>query len=87
MDLLLALMAAEGLWLTARRHRGGSSPGNPWPFLAAGAAMLVALRLALTGAWWGWIALSLALSGIAHVLDLAGRWRRGQVPSGEDISR
>jgi hypothetical protein len=38
--------------------------------------MLLALRLALTDAWWGWIALSLALSGVAHALDLAGRWRR-----------
>ena len=69
-------MAAEGLWLTLRRRAGQASPGNPWPFLAAGAAMLLALRLALTGAWWGWIALSLALSGVAHALDLAARWKR-----------
>lgn len=77
MDLLLALMLAEGLWLAVRRRAGRSSPGNCWPFLAAGAAMLLALRLALTGAWWGWIVACLALSGVAHVLDLAVRWRRG----------
>ncbi len=74
-DLLLVLIAAEGAWLEWRRRTGRPGPRDFWPFLAAGAALVLALRLALTGGWWGWIALCLALSGAAHALDLARRWR------------
>ena len=76
-DLLLALIAAEAAWLAWRRRTGRSAPAGVMPFLLAGAALVLALRLALTEAWWGWIGLALAASGAAHAVDLAGRWRRG----------
>jgi hypothetical protein len=41
--------------------------------LAPGAFILVALRGALTGSDWRWIALSLALSFPLHVADLMQR--------------
>jgi len=47
-----------------------------WPFadallrLLPGALMIIALRFALTGADWKWIALVLALSFPAHIADL-----------------
>jgi hypothetical protein len=66
--VILAIMLAEMVWLV-RAHR--------WPFAAAavrllpGALMIVALRAALTGAAWPWVALALAASFPAHILDLA----------------
>jgi len=44
--------------------------------LLPGALILVALRAALTGADWRWIAAALALSFPAHVADLVHRPRR-----------
>jgi hypothetical protein len=76
-DLVLILMALEGAVLLAWRWRTGRGvpPGDLVGYLASGACLLMALRAALTGAWWGWIGLWLALGGIAHVVDLARRWR------------
>lgn len=67
------------LELVVLRHmkarRGG---GFAWhallPNLLAGAALLLALRAAITGAAWPWIAVWLAASGLAHVADLRARW-------------
>ena len=57
--------------------------GCDWRFGAAllrllpGALMILALRAALTGAGWPWIALALACSFPAHLADLmAGKPRR-----------
>lgn len=71
-DLILALLATEAVVLTFLRR---PPPGAVLPFLAAGACLALALRAALVGAWWGWIALPLAGAGAAHVLDLRNRWR------------
>lgn len=76
-DLLLLLIAAEAGWIAWRRRTGRTAPAGAWPFLLAGAALVLALRFAMTGAWWGWIALCLAASGAAHAWDLARRWPRG----------
>jgi hypothetical protein len=69
-DIVLAVMIAELAWLTAMRG---------WPVadaafrLAPGALMLLALRAALTGQAWPWIALPLALSFPVHLADLTRR--------------
>jgi O-antigen/teichoic acid export membrane protein len=45
---------------------------------AAGACLLLALRAALTGAGWAWVAAALCAALIAHLFDLVRRWpRRG----------
>lgn len=46
--------------------------------LLPGALMILALRGALTGAEWQWIALPLLLSLPAHLVDLAATQRRRQ---------
>ncbi len=77
-DLILALTALEGLVLVAY-YRGtgrGVAPGDVLGNLLAGAFLLLALRCALVGAWWGWAALCLLLSLVAHVADLRRRWGR-----------
>jgi hypothetical protein len=36
---------------------------------------MLALRGALVGAWWGWIAVGLLAALVAHLFDLQRRWR------------
>jgi hypothetical protein len=69
-DIVLAVLAVEFGWLTSRRHW---TAANAAFRLLPGALMLVALRLALTGADWPWIALALALSFPVHLADLRRR--------------
>lgn len=66
-DIILVVIALEALWLRLR-HR--------WQLLAIlcrlmpGGLMMVALRAALTGQSWFWIALPLTLSFPFHLADL-----------------
>lgn len=75
-DLILMLVVLEAVGLYVYRLRTGRGPVlvQVAPSLLAGAALLLAVRLALAGAWWGWIAVSLACSLVAHMLDLWLRW-------------
>ena len=66
-------MVAEWLILTRLRGWRGGEAGLR---LLPGALMLLALRAALTGAGWPWIALALAASFPAHLADIARRPRR-----------
>jgi hypothetical protein len=72
-DWILALVAAEAvlLWIFLRAR------GRPaWPILAnlaAGAALMFAVKLALTGAPAVWIAGALGAAFVAHLSDLAAR--------------
>lgn len=69
-DLILAIMLAELVVLVRFRD---------WPWrhallrLMPGALMMVALRAAMTGADWPWIALPLALSFPVHLADILQR--------------
>lgn len=73
-DVVLAVIAVELVWLTTRR---GWPLGEALLRLAPGALMLVALRGALIHADWPWIALPLMLSFPVHLADLARRTNRG----------
>jgi hypothetical protein len=68
-DLILAILVVELAWLVKRGWR----PGDALLRLGPGALMLLALRAALTGAGWWWVALPLALSFPVHILDLRRR--------------
>jgi hypothetical protein len=70
--LLVAIEAAVLLVIQRRTGRGGDLVVN----LLAGAALLLALRAALAGAAWQWIALWLAVSLPPHLVDLWRRLRR-----------
>lgn len=75
-DLILALMMLEGALLLAYRLRTGRglAPADLAVNLLAGACLLLALRGALVGAGWGWIAICLAAALPAHLADLRRRF-------------
>ncbi len=61
-----------GAW---HRWSGGGVPLSAvGANLCSGAALLLAVRAALVGAWWGWVALPLLAALLAHLVDLGGRW-------------
>ena len=69
-DIVLAVIAIELVWLVgSKRWRVSDAVLR----LGPGALMLVALRGALTGHDWRWIALPLLLSFPLHLADLARR--------------
>ncbi len=76
-DLVLASVLAQAglLVLLWRRTGRGVPPASLLPMLAAGACLLVGLRLALVGAWWGWIGAAMLAGLVAHLIDLKQRWR------------
>ncbi len=76
-DLVLAIVAIEVVAITLYWHaRGrGIAPALLLPNLLAGALLLLALRLSLSGYSWPWYTACLALAGVANVADLRQRWR------------
>jgi hypothetical protein len=81
-DAILVLVAIEALVLILWRR--GSSPLPLLCNLTSGAALMLAVRAALTGADWTVVAGCLALSGLAHgtemVLRLDGTERAAPRP-------
>ena len=85
-DLILLVVAAEAALLAWLGRRGGrpSLFTDVAPTLVAGTLLLLTVRAALAGAWWGWIALILTLALISHGVDLLSRWRKaGRVASND----
>ena len=73
-DLVLAVLALEFIWLARRGWRADAAALRLLP----GACMILALRAALVGAAWPWIALPLAVSFPIHLADVGfSRRRRG----------
>jgi hypothetical protein len=82
-DLIIAGMIVQALALTAyfKKTGLGVAPQAFLPNLMSGAFLMVAVRCALTGVWWGWVALLLLSSLAAHLADLRQRWRTSAAPS------
>jgi hypothetical protein len=74
-DLILLLMVLEAGVLIVWT-RSTDLLGN----LLAGVGLLLALRGALAGIWWGWIALCLGAALLAHLADLRHRCRATRTP-------
>jgi hypothetical protein len=75
-EVILALMLLELIVLIIVRKKTGRglTTGKLTVSLAAGAALLLALRAALAGRPWQGVALWLIVALAAHVLDLKLRW-------------
>lgn len=70
-NVILLLLAAEALWLTARHrrsHQGGSPP--LWLHLISGALLLLALKLVLVDTEPLLVMGVLGVAGLAHLADL-----------------
>ena len=68
-DIVLAVLMLEAAFLLARRRDAAAVVLALLP----GGLMMLALRAALTGAAWPWIALPLAASFPVHLLDVRRR--------------
>jgi hypothetical protein len=75
-DAILVLVALEALALIGlHRFTGrGPQPADLLGNLLSGAMLMLALRTALVGGWWGWVAICLAGSLAAHMVDLSIRF-------------
>lgn len=77
LDLIILLIALEAIVLLALRRRFTTIPPiqDLLPNLLSGAALMLALRFALTDAGWQGIAACLSFALLAHVADLQRRLR------------
>jgi hypothetical protein len=77
LDWILAGMVVEAAGLAGLYawRRTGVAPAAFLPNLASGMCVLLAMRLALGGAWWGFASAALLGALAFHVVDLAGKWR------------
>lgn len=71
-DVVLAVIVLEAIWLLWRGWRLSDAA----LLLLPAVLMLIALRAALVGAAWPWIAVPLALSFPVHLMDLSRRSAR-----------
>ena len=69
-DVVLAVMLVEMALLIGRGRRPAATVALAF---APGVLILLALRAALTGAGWPWVAAALAASFPAHLADLRRR--------------
>ena len=76
-DLILGLVLLEilAVALLARGRQRGFGPMDALVNALAGVGILLALRSALTGGAWTSVAGWLAAALIAHLADVARRWR------------
>lgn len=68
-DVVLAVLAIEAAWLRMRGWSFAAIAG----LLGPAAFIVLALRAALVGADWWWVAILLALSLPLHLMDLRRR--------------
>lgn len=73
--LVLTLLEWCALAIYNRRTGRGVAQSDFAANLLSGMFLLVALREALVGAWWGWVAAGLTGALAAHLVDLGRRWR------------
>ena len=75
-ELILLGMAIEAMWLLWRHRRTGRTGAPPLLLhLISGALLLLAMKLALTGAAPLMVAATLGMAGVAHAADLRSTLR------------
>ncbi|WP_203071665.1 hypothetical protein [Falsiroseomonas ponticola] len=77
-DLVLLVLLLEAALLLAwhRRTGRGLAPAAILGLALPGVALVLALRAALVGAGWPWVAAALSAAFAAHLFDLRLRLRR-----------
>lgn len=76
-DLVIVMTLLEAVALALYHYRTGKglAPAEFLPTLAAGLALMLAVRAGASGAGWAWVAAGLAMAGLAHLADVRRRWR------------
>ncbi len=76
-DIVIIATLIEWAVLTVLwKQRGrGVPPGVLSWMMLPGLCLMLAMRSVVLGAPWYWLALLLMLAGLAHLVDLRGRWR------------
>ena len=75
-ELILLGMAIEAMWLSWRHRRAGRMGVPPLLLhLISGALLLLAMKLALTGAAPLMVAATLGMAGVSHAADLRSTLR------------
>ncbi len=77
--LIFTVLEAAGLIVWRRRTGRGLPPGDLISTLSSGVCLMLALRCALVGGWWGWTGACLAAALLAHVTDLGRRWGKSKL--------
>jgi len=88
-DAILVLVVLEALVLLGMRARWGRgpAPGALLSNLASGAALMLALRAALTGTAWPGIAVWLAAALAAHLAEMVIRFQCDGVAASPDCDK
>lgn len=75
-DVILAMILAETALLVVLKRRFGLGPALPVTLVTTGcgALLVLAMRNALVGAIWPWVAVPLVLAMVAHFAFLALVW-------------
>ena len=75
--LVITLVEVIVLWILSRRRSGrGIAIRALIANVGAGLFLMLAVRAALVGAAWPWLAGLFAAAGVSHAVDLALRWHR-----------
>jgi hypothetical protein len=76
-DFVIVMTVVESVALALYHQRTGRglAPQDFVPTLAAGLALMLAVRAGVTGAGWGYVAAGLMVAGLAHAADVRRRWR------------
>ena len=77
-DFVIVMTVIETAALAIYHHRTGRgiAPQDFVPTLAAGLALMLAVRAGVTDAGWGYVAAGLMAAGLAHAADVGRRWKR-----------
>lgn len=77
MEYLIVVTVLECIVLAVyhRRTGRGLAPQDFLPTLAAGLALMLAVRAGVTNAGWGFVAGGLLAARLAHGADVRRRWR------------
>ena len=76
LDFILAAMLCEGVGFSVLWRLGGRgvAPGALLWNLGSGMCLLLAMRLALGGAWWGLVSGALLGALVLHLTDIWRHW-------------
>lgn len=76
--IVFTLLEGLGLWLHHRLTGQGLALHDYALNMLSGLCLMLAVRAALSGLAWPWVAACLSASGLAHGWDITRRWRQRQ---------